>query len=68
VRVADAIFELLKITKQVLERSKSENDEEAVLLRAYGNDSEVLVDRDMEATTRALLVQLGLTATSAYPL
>ncbi len=38
------------------------NEEEAVLLRAYGKDSDVLVDRDMEAATHALLAAWGLAA------
>ena len=51
---------LLKITKQSPGRSDFQNDKEAVLLRAYGRDSEVLVDRDTEATTHALLAERAL--------
>ena len=43
-------------------RSASENEKEAVLLRAYGSGSEILVDRDMEARTHALLTQHKLAA------
>lgn len=53
---------LLKITKMIPGRSQFENEKEAILLRAYGNGSEILVDRDMEATTHALLAQRGLAA------
>lgn len=53
---------LLKITKQSPGRSEFENDKEAVLLRAYGRDSEVLIDRDTEATTHALLAERDLAA------
>jgi ethanolamine kinase len=31
-------------------------------LRAYGNDSDILIDRDMEATTHTLLAERGLAA------
>jgi len=40
----------------------SENEPPAVLLRAYGSGSEILVDRDMEARTHSLLSQHGLAA------
>ena len=37
-----------------------ENDKESVLLRAYGRDSDILIDRDMEARTHALLAERRL--------
>lgn len=53
---------LLKITKKVPGGSDEENDKESILLRAYGADSAILVDRDMEAATHALLSRQGLAA------
>lgn len=53
---------LLKVTKRVPGASDEENDRESILLRAYGADSDILVDRDMEAATHALLSQRGLAA------
>ena len=55
-------MELLKITKQVPECCDSKNDERAILLRAYGKDSDILVDRGMEMTTHELLAENGLAA------
>lgn len=51
---------LLKLTKQSPGRPDFQNDKEAVLLRAYGKDSEVLSNRDTEATTHALLAEREL--------
>ncbi|KAK0507724.1 hypothetical protein JMJ35_009613 [Cladonia borealis] len=53
---------LLKLTKQEPKCSERENDKEAVLLRAYGKDSDILVDREMEITTHELLAEKGLAA------
>ncbi|KAL9099508.1 MAG: hypothetical protein Q9163_005004 [Psora crenata] len=51
---------LLKITKESPGRSDFQNDKEAVLLRVYGKNLEVLVDRDTEAKTYALLAERAL--------
>jgi len=51
---------LLKITKQSPGSSDFQNEKKAVLLRAYRRDSEILIDRDTEATTHALLAERGL--------
>ena len=53
---------LLKITKEVPGRSEAENDKEAVLLRSYGRDSNILIDREMEVTSHVLLAERGLAA------
>ena len=53
---------LLKITKEVPGRSEAENDNEAVLLRSYGRDSDIMIDREMEVTTHVLLAERGLAA------
>ncbi len=50
------------IAKQAPECSESENDKEAILLRAHGKGSDILVDREMEMTTQELLAEKGLAA------
>jgi ethanolamine kinase len=35
-------------------------DDEAILLRAYGNNTDILIDRDQEAQSHALLAEYGL--------
>ena len=52
----------MKITKLTPGCTELENDKKAILLRAYGNDSDILIDRDMEANTHALSAQRGLAA------
>ena len=37
-----------------------EIDTDAILLRAYGNNTDILIDRDQEAQSHALLAHLGL--------
>ncbi|KAL9102137.1 MAG: hypothetical protein Q9163_002668 [Psora crenata] len=60
-RFTDGIMNtLLKLTKEVPGRSKIENDKQAVLLRSYGRDSDIMIDREMEVTTHVLLAERGL--------
>ncbi|KAH8598734.1 ethanolamine kinase [Bisporella sp. PMI_857] len=51
---------LLKITKEIPGSPESENEKEAILLRAYGNDTDILIDREMEVETHAMLAERGL--------
>lgn len=55
-------MKLLKLSKERPGQSKSDNENEAILLRAYGNGSDIFVDRDLEALTHTLLTQEGLAA------
>jgi len=52
--------QLLKISKRRPGLTQSEIDRESILLRAYGNNTEILIDRDREATSHALCAELGL--------
>ena len=52
----------MKIVKETPGHSDLQNDKEAILLRAYGTGSDILVDRDTEAMTHELLAQRGLAA------
>jgi len=51
---------LLKITKHVPGRSQADIDNASVLLRAYGDNTQILINRDCEAKSHALLAQAGL--------
>lgn len=51
---------LLKATKKRSGSSEHEIDQEAVLLRAYGNGTDVLIDREREASAHSLLASRGL--------
>ena len=46
--------QLLKVAKYVPGKSQTEVDRESVLLRAYGNKTEILIDRDRDARLHAL--------------
>ncbi|KAI9843342.1 MAG: hypothetical protein M1837_006468 [Sclerophora amabilis] len=46
---------LLKATKKRPGLNEVQIDEEAVLLRAYGHNTDILIDREKEATSHALL-------------
>lgn len=50
----DSALQLLKLTKHVPGYSQSQLDQDSILLRAYGNNTEILIDRDREASTHAL--------------
>ena len=52
----------MKLSKEGPHHPVSDSDNEAILLRAYGNGSNILVDRDMEARTHTILTQQGLAA------
>lgn len=52
----------MRINKEKPNHSDSDDEKEAILLRAYGNGSDILVDRDMEARVHTLLTQQGLAA------
>ena len=52
--------QLLKIVKNIPGKSVEQIDDEAILLRAYGNNTDILIDRDREAQSHALLAERGL--------
>ena len=61
VRFTDGITNTLaKATKKWPGKSESENDDDAVLMRAYGNGTEVLINRDREMRAHSLLASMGL--------
>ncbi|KAK5212532.1 hypothetical protein LTR47_010224 [Exophiala xenobiotica] len=51
---------LLKLAKHVPGHSQSQIDQDSILLRAYGNNTDILIDRDREAKTHALCAERGL--------
>jgi ethanolamine kinase len=50
----------MKITKEVPGKTEAEIDKAAIILRANGDEPKVLVDRDMEAKTHAMLAEHNL--------
>lgn len=61
VRFTDGITNtLLKIVNKRAGLSASEIDSEAVLLRAYGRNTDILIDREREAQNHELLMGFGL--------
>nr|KMM68031.1 ethanolamine kinase 1 [Coccidioides posadasii RMSCC 3488] len=61
VRFTDGITNtLLKIIRRAPGMTDEEIDNEAVLMRAYGNHTEVLIDREKEIRSHALLASKGL--------
>ncbi|EQL37638.1 ethanolamine kinase [Blastomyces dermatitidis ATCC 26199] len=61
IRFTDGITNtLLKIIKRVPGLSDEQIDNDAVLMRAYGNNTEILIDRDRETRSHALLAERGL--------
>jgi ethanolamine kinase len=46
--------------KKIPGKSNEQIDDEAILLRAYGNNTDILIDRDREAQSHALLAERGL--------
>ncbi|KAK0844656.1 hypothetical protein LTR03_007986 [Friedmanniomyces endolithicus] len=61
VRFTDGITNtLIKATKKRPGRTESEVDEEAVLIRAYGEGTAVLIDRGRELRAHNLLANIGL--------
>lgn len=61
VRFTDGITNtLLKAVNRRPGLSKAEVDKEAILLRAYGNGTAILIDREREAANHELLMRHGL--------
>ncbi|KAJ5689911.1 hypothetical protein N7462_004303 [Penicillium macrosclerotiorum] len=61
VRFTDGITNtLLKIINRKQGLTDEQIDNEAVLMRAYGNGTEILIDRERETTSHALLASRGL--------
>lgn len=61
VRFTDGITNtLLKAVNRRPGLSKADEDREAVLLRAYGNGTDVLIDREREAANHELLMKYNL--------
>ncbi|KAL1983879.1 hypothetical protein VTN96DRAFT_9803 [Rasamsonia emersonii] len=61
VRFTDGITNtLLKIINRKPGLTEEQIDSEAVLMRAYGNHTEILIDRERETRSHALLAQRGL--------
>lgn len=61
VRFTDGITNtLLKIINRKPGLTEEQIDNEAVLMRAYGNGTEILIDRERETTSHALLAARGL--------
>ncbi|GLA26191.1 hypothetical protein CBS147321_4880 [Aspergillus niger] len=61
VRFTDGITNtLLKIINRKPGLTEEQIDQEAVLMRAYGNHTEILIDRERETSSHALLASHGL--------
>lgn len=61
VRFTDGITNTLtKATKKRPGRTESETDDEAILIRAYGKGTDVLIDRERELRAHNLLANMGL--------
>lgn len=61
VRFTDGITNtLLKIINRKAGLTDEQVDNDAVLMRAYGNNTEILIDRERETTSHALLASCGL--------
>ncbi|KAL4942351.1 hypothetical protein BDV06DRAFT_192430 [Aspergillus oleicola] len=61
VRFTDGITNtLFKAINRKAGLSEEEIDKEAVLMRAYGNHTEILIDRERETNSHALLASYGL--------
>ncbi|KAK3680465.1 hypothetical protein LTR37_021220 [Vermiconidia calcicola] len=51
---------LAKATKRWPGRTESQNDDDAILMRAYGKGTDVLIDREREMKSHNLLSSMGL--------
>ena len=61
VRFTDGITNTLsKATKKWLGKTESQNDDDSILMRAYGNGTEVLINRDREMKAHSLLASMSL--------
>lgn len=52
--------QLLKLARHAPGRTQEEVDSDSILMRAYGKDTEILIDRDREATSHLLCAKHGL--------
>lgn len=55
IQISDKAWQLLKAEKRRPGRSQEEIDKDAVLLRAYGEGTDVLIDRERMSTFTHLL-------------
>ena len=53
-------LQLLKLARHTPGASQEDIDRDCVLLRAYGNNTEILIDRDREATSHLTCSKYGL--------
>jgi ethanolamine kinase len=61
VRCTDGITNtLLKVINKKAGMTKDEVDDQAILLRAYGNGTDVIIDRERETENHELLMKYGL--------
>ncbi|KAK5164827.1 uncharacterized protein LTR77_009491 [Saxophila tyrrhenica] len=61
VRFTDGITNTLsKATKRWPDRTESQNDDDAILMRAYGKGTDVLIDREREMKAHTLLASMDL--------
>ena len=61
VRFTDGITNTLsKATRKMPGRTESQNDDDAILMRAYGKGTDVLIDREREMKAHNLLANMGL--------
>lgn len=61
VRFTDGITNTLsKATKKVPGNTESQNDDNAILMRAYGKGTDVLIDREREMKAHSLLASMNL--------
>ncbi|WEW55790.1 ethanolamine kinase [Emydomyces testavorans] len=58
--ITNTTTKLLKIIRRAPGMTDEEIDNESVLMRAYGNHTEVLIDREKEVRSHALLASKGL--------
>jgi ethanolamine kinase len=52
--------QLLKLARHGPGMSQEEIDRDSVLMRSYGNNTDILIDRDREATSHSICAQYGL--------
>lgn len=52
--------QLLKLARHAPGRTQEEIDNDSVLMRAYGNNTDILIDRDREATSHLACAKNGL--------
>jgi len=52
--------QLLQVSRHGPDTSQSEAESNSILMRAYGNDTDLIIDRDREATSHSLLADRGM--------